>query len=169
HGPGEACLFSFRVGRVADVPGGDLLARVDVQLVHDVRYVLVDAALLDRWDELAADLLIAQAQRYKACHLQLACGQPAARKPHEHRLGRRCRSFGPRPHQPGANLDEQNYNSYPGSLQQAGTYEKVDHEGPSGQRPAQRVRHLTTRSSSHQKLEMTAISARATLDGSEAS
>src|SRR5207302_11465733 len=85
HGPGEACLFSFRVGRVADVPGGDLLARVDVQLVHDVRYVLVDAALLDRWDELAADLLIAQAQRYKACHLQLACGQPAARKPHEHR------------------------------------------------------------------------------------
>ena len=40
HGPGEACHFSFRVGRVANVPGGDLLARVDVEPAHDVGHVL---------------------------------------------------------------------------------------------------------------------------------
>ena len=167
---GEATSFTFRVSGVPDVPGGNLLARVNVQLAHDVRDVLVDAALLDRWDELSADLLIAQAQRHPTRHLQLAGGQPAAaRDRHGHRLGRRCRGFGPGPDQTGSHLDQQHHNGNRGSLQQARAQDQIDQKCPNSQRPAQRVGDLATRSNSHQKFEMTAISARATLDGSEVS
>ena len=130
NGPGEASSLSFRVSGIADVPGGDLLARVDVQLVHDVRDVLVDAALLDRWDEPSADLLIAQAQRHKARHLQLAGGQPAAaRERHGDRLRRRCGGFWPRPDHTGSNLDEQHDNGNPDRLRRAHVQDEVDQEG----------------------------------------